>query len=80
MSWELTTATTRYVIDLAEGGAGPVLQDWTGTEPLPWLPEPSAAFLTEADRLPSEYSSLGTRHVRGAELIVEYPDGIVVPD
>ena len=77
MSWELTTATTRYVIDLAEGGAGPVLQDWTGAEPLPWLPEHSAAFLTEADRLPSEYSALGTRHVRGAELIVEYPGGIV---
>jgi len=54
-----------------------VLQDWTGMEPRPWLPEPNPAFLTEADRLPSEYSALGTRHVRGAELIVEHPDGIV---
>ena len=77
MSWELATATTRYVIDLAPGGAGPVLQDWTGAEPRPWVPEPGPEFLTEADRLPSEYSALGTRHVRGAELIVEHPDGII---
>ncbi len=77
MSWVLTTATSRYVIDLAPDDAGPVLQDWTATETLPWLPEPNPAFLTEADRLPSEYSALGTRQVRAAELIVEHPDGIV---
>lgn len=77
MSWELATATTRYVVDLAPDGGGPVLQDWTGAEPRPWVPEPNPAFLTEADRLPSEFSALGTRHVRGAELVVEHPDGIV---
>ncbi len=77
MSWELRTATTRYVIDLAPDGAGPVLQDWTGTDPTAWRPEPVASFLSPADRLPSEYSALGTRQVRGAELVVEHPDGIV---
>jgi len=77
VSWELITATTRYVIDLAPDGAGPVLQDWTGAEPHGWAAEPDPAFLTEADRLPSEYSVLGTRHVRGAELVVDHPDGIV---
>lgn len=77
MSWELATATARYVIDVAPDGAGPVLQDWTGVAARPWLPEQDPAFLTEADRLPLEYSALGTRHVRGAELVVEHPDGIV---
>lgn len=77
MSWELEGATTRYLIDLAPDGAGPVLQDWTSSEPRPWLLEPDPAFLTEADRLPLEYSALGTRHVRGAELVVEHPDGVV---
>ncbi|HEY3339071.1 MAG TPA: alpha-galactosidase [Propionicimonas sp.] len=77
MSWELATATGRYVIDLAPDGVGPVLQDWTGLAARPWLPEQDPAFLTEADRLPLEFSALGTRHVRGAELVVEHPDGIV---
>jgi len=77
MSWCLETATTRYVVDLAPDSAGPVLQDWTGGEPAPWLPERIASFLSEADRIPSEYSALGTRQVRGAELIVEHPDGVV---
>jgi len=77
VSWELATATTRYLMDLAPDGAGPVLQDWTSSEPRPWLLEPDPAFLTEADRLPLEYSALGTRHVRGGELVVEHPDGVV---
>lgn len=77
MSWELATATSRYVIDLAPDGAGPVLQDWTSAAARPWIPEHDPAFLTEADRLPLEFSALGTRHVRAAELVVEHPDGIV---
>lgn len=77
MSWEMLTASGRYVIDLAADGAGPVLHDWTSSEPRPWVPEPIASFLSEGDRLPSEYSALGTRQVRGAEIIVELPDGIV---
>jgi alpha-galactosidase len=77
MSWELRTATSRYVIDLAPDHAGPVLQDWTAGEPRGWEPEPGHQFVTLPDRLPLEYSALGTRHVRGAELVVEHPDGIV---
>ena len=75
MSWELPTATSTYVVDLAPDGAGPVLQDWTAGTPRPWEPEPGTSFLTTADRFPLEYSALGTRHVRGAELVVEQPDG-----
>ena len=75
MSWELTTATSTYVIDLAPDGGGPVLQDWTASQPRPWVPEPVTSFLTEADRVPSEYSALGTRQVREAELVVERADG-----
>lgn len=70
MSWQLATATSRYVVDLAPDGLGPVLQDWSDAQPRDWHPEPVAAFLTEADRVPTEYSALGTRQVRGAELIV----------
>lgn len=77
MSWELHTATSRYVIDLAPDDAGPVLQDWTAGAPEPWRPEPVTSFLAEADRLPLEFSALGTRQVRAAELVVEHPDGIV---
>lgn len=77
MTWTLATATGRYVVDLAPEGAGPVLADWTDAEPRPWSPDPGAAFVTPADRLPSEYSALGTRHVRTADLIVEQEDGLV---
>ncbi|MBI4899886.1 MAG: hypothetical protein HY829_05350, partial [Actinobacteria bacterium] len=76
MSWELRTATSAYLIDLAPDDAGPVLQDWTDGEPRGWEPEPARHFLTEADRLPLEYSALGTRQVRGAELVVEHPDWV----
>ncbi|HET7723121.1 MAG TPA: alpha-galactosidase [Propionibacteriaceae bacterium] len=75
MSWELSTASGRYVVDLAADDLGPVLQDWGRGEPQGWEPEPLASFLTLPDRLPLEYSALGTRHVRGAELVVEQPDG-----
>ena len=77
MSWVLPTATGRYVVDLAPGGAGPVLQDWTTGDVRPWGPSPPAGFETEPDRLPSEYAALGTRQVRGADLIVEHGDGTV---
>lgn len=77
MSWELATASSRYVLDLAPDGLGPVLRDWSQTAAGSWAPEPVAAFLTEADRVPSEFSALGTRQVRGAELVLQDPSGVV---
>ncbi|GAA3618497.1 alpha-galactosidase [Microlunatus ginsengisoli] len=77
MSWTLPTATSRYVVDLAADGGGPVLQDWTAGDVRPWAPSARAGFETEPDRLPSEYSALGTRQVRGADLIVDHGDGLL---
>jgi alpha-galactosidase len=77
VSWVVPTATSRYVVDLAPDGAGPVLQDWTAGEVRPWAPSAPAGFETEADRLPAEYTALGTRQVRGADLIVDHGDGLV---
>ena len=72
MTWILPTATARYVVDMADEDAGPVLQDWTDGEIRNWAPSDSHSFDTPRDRLPSELSALGTRHVRGADLIVDH--------
>ncbi|MGC3992559.1 MAG: alpha-galactosidase [Propionicimonas sp.] len=78
MSWALRTASSVYTLDLAPDGLGPVLQDWSGADgPRPWHPEPLASFTTPADRVPSEYTVLGTRHTRAAELVLEDAEGVV---
>ena len=77
MSWILPTATARYVVDLAAGDVGPVLQDWTDGEIRAWTPNDQHSFDTPADRLPSELSALGTRQVRGADLIVDHGSALV---
>jgi alpha-galactosidase len=77
VSWILPTATARYVVDLAAEDAGPVLQDWTDGEIRSWTPSDQHSFDTWADRLPSELSALGTRQVRGADLIVDHGDALV---
>jgi alpha-galactosidase len=77
VSWILPTATARYVVDLADEDAGPVLQDWTDGEIRSWAPSDQHSFDTPRDRLPSELSALGTRHVRGADLIVDHGGGLV---
>ena len=77
MSWELATATGHYVVDLAPDGAGPVLQDWTSGAVRDWSPSLVEAFETPVDRLPLEYAALGSRHVRGCDLIVVRPDQTV---
>ncbi len=71
MNWTMPTATSSYVVDLADGQAGPVLQDWTSGPVRDWTPDQLQSFTTPADQLPSEFSALGTRQVRAAELIVE---------
>ena len=77
MSWILPTATARYVVDFAAEDAGPVVQDWTDGEIRPWAPNDQHSFDTPLDRLPSELSALGTRQVRGADLIVDHGGALV---
>jgi alpha-galactosidase len=77
VSWILATATGRYVVDLAAGDAGPVLQDWTDGDIRDWAPTTVHSFQTTLDRLPSEVSALGSRQVRGADLIVDHGDGLL---
>ena len=77
MSWILPTATARYVVALAAEDAGPVLQDWTDGEIRTWAPSDQHSFDTPPDRLPSELSALGTRQVRGADLIVDHGGALV---
>ena len=77
MSWILRSATARYVVDLAAGDVGPVLQDWTDGEIRAWTPNHQHSFDTPPDRLPSELSALGTRQVRGADLIVDHGGALV---
>jgi alpha-galactosidase len=77
VSWILPTATARYVVDLAAEDAGPVLQDWTDGEIRTWAPSDQHSFDTPPDRLPSELSALGTRQVRGADLIVDHGGALV---
>jgi alpha-galactosidase len=77
VSWILPTATARYVVDLAAEDAGLVLQDWTDGEIRTWAPSDQHSFDTPPDRLPSELSALGTRQVRGADLIVDHGGALV---
>jgi hypothetical protein len=77
VSWILPTATARYVVDLAAEDAGLVLQDWTDGEFRTWAPSDQHSFDTPPDRLPSELSALGTRQVRGADLIVDHGGALV---
>jgi alpha-galactosidase len=77
VSWILPTATARYVVDLAAEDAGPVLQDWTDGEFRTWAPSDQHSFDTPPDRLPSELSALGTRQVRGADLIIDHGGALV---
>ena len=77
MSWILPTATARYVVALAAEDAGPMLQDWTDGEIRTWAPSDQHSFDTPPDRLPSELSALGTRQVRGADLVVDHGGALV---
>jgi alpha-galactosidase len=77
VSWILPTATARYVVDLAGDDAGLVLQDWTDGEIGRWMPSDQHSFDTPPDRLPSELSALGTRQVRGADLIIDHGGALV---
>lgn len=75
--WVLPTATGRYAVGFGDDGLGPVLQDWTDGEVRDLPPASQHGFLSPADRLPLELSALGTRHVRGADLVVDHGDGLV---
>jgi alpha-galactosidase len=77
VSWSLPTATATYTVAMAGEGAGPVLQDWSDQPVRAWQPTARQGFETDLDRLPSEFSALGGRHVRGAELVVDHGDGLV---
>jgi hypothetical protein len=71
VSWSLPTATATYTVAMAGEGAGPVLQDWSDQPVRAWQPTARQGFETDLDRLPSEFSALGGRHVRVAELVVD---------
>ncbi|WP_375424962.1 alpha-galactosidase [uncultured Friedmanniella sp.] len=75
--WVLPTATSRYVVGFAPDGLGPLLQDWTDGEPAGPKTDDQHGFLTPADRLPLELAALGTRQVRGSDLVVDHGDGLV---
>ena len=72
----LATATSHYTIGF-DDLAGPLLAGWTGGATEDWSPEPRNSFETSTDRVPAEFSALGTRQVRGAELIVDHGGGLV---
>lgn len=77
-SWTLTTATTQYDLSTAPDGGGLVLDHWGGPATRDqWSAPTSYQFQTVTDLEPLDYSSLGTRQVGGAELIVETDDGRV---
>lgn len=75
--WVLGTATGRYVVGFADDGLGPVLQDWTAGDARELTPDDQHGFLTPADRLPLELAALGTRQVRGSDLVVDHGDSLV---
>lgn len=76
--WVLPTKSAYYAVSLAPGSVGLVLDGWgESPPPEPWAAEGPLSFETPADAMPLEFSALGTRHVRGAELVVEYQDGLV---
>jgi alpha-galactosidase len=75
--WGLPTATSRYVVAYAGRDAGLALQDWTDGEVAAWEPAAVTGFRTETDGLPLELSALGTRQVRGADLIVDHGDSLL---
>jgi alpha-galactosidase len=53
-----------------------VLQDWTDGDIRDWGPISLPGFETALDRIPSEVSALGSRQVRGADLIVDHGNGV----
>ena len=77
MSWTLPTASACYVVDSGPDGAGLVLQHWAGGPVRDWQPGRSAGFDTAIDRLPLEFSALGSRQVRGSDLIVDHGGSLV---
>ena len=77
MSWVLPTATGRYVVDLAPGDAGPVLQDWTDGDIRDWGPSSLPGLRDAAGPPALEVSALGSRQVRGADLIVDHGNGLL---
>jgi alpha-galactosidase len=77
VSWSLPTAAATYTVDLAEDGAGLVLQDWSDQPARAWQPAARQGFETDLDRLPSEFSALGSRQVRGADLVLDHGNGLV---
>jgi alpha-galactosidase len=77
LCWVLPTATGRYAVGFAADGAGPVLQDWTDGEIRDWHPTDAKSFDVDLDRIPSEFSALGSRQVRGADLVVDHGDSLV---
>nr|WP_294694657.1 alpha-galactosidase [uncultured Friedmanniella sp.] len=76
-SWTLPTATGVYVVGYSGAEGGPVLQHWGPAPAGRWTPADDHGFETLPDRLPSELTALGTRHVRGADLVVDHGDGLV---
>lgn len=78
MSWSLPTASAVYVVTLAPDRLGPVLEHWgpAGSQRTWQLPV-HAHFETLADVTPLEYTALGTRHVRGVDLVVDHGTGLV---
>ncbi len=78
MSWTLHTATTQYRIVLGPDGLGPMLDHWGAGAGRAWAgPDGPPQFATLADLVPLEYTALGTRHVRGSDLVVDHGDGLV---
>lgn len=77
MSWTLSCATSRYCVSLAPERLGLVLDHWGGGGSEPGSASGIHHFETLADATPLEYTALGTRHVRGADLIVDHGDSLV---
>ena len=75
MQWMLCTRATDYVVSLAPGGIGLVLDYWaehTEGEHEPWSePERFVGYATELDVMPLEYASAGQRHGAFSELLID---------
>lgn len=72
--WRLPTAGGDYVVEVAPGDAALVWHSWDSV-----AAGPSSCdrhFMGVADLLPLEATSLGTRNVHGAEIVVRRSDGL----
>lgn len=75
--WRLPTRSGEYAVSAAPDGSGLIMVGWGPPEDQqPWK-EPVAVYELDPDTVPTEYSAAGTRHGRGAELIVDHGEGLI---